>query len=78
MLYDEKSYEPLADFVDRHLSDAPFAEMLLALDRKRQGRKFFDKADNMFAMMKSEAKYKDKETGDENIINLYRMKRKRA
>ena len=78
VLYDEPSYEPLASFIDGHLSDAAHAEVLLALDRKRQGRKFFDRAGKSFAMMKSDAGYKDKETGEENVVNLYRMKRKEA
>lgn len=78
VLYDEPSYEPLADFMADHLSDAPHAEVVLALDHKRQGRKFFDKAAQSFAMMKTDANYSDKETGEENVINLYRMKRKRA
>lgn len=76
VLYHEDSYEPLADFIDGHLSDAGHAEVLLALDCKRQGRRFFDKAGQTFAMMKSDANYKDKETGEGNVINMYRMKRK--
>ncbi|MBG0790112.1 MAG: methyltransferase [Desulfovibrionaceae bacterium] len=78
VLYDEPSYEPLADFIEAHLTDAAHAEVLLALDRKRQGRKFFDKAAESFAMMKSDANYTDKETGEEKVVNLYRMKRKQA
>ncbi len=78
VLYHEASYEPLADFIDVHLSGAPHAEVLLALDRKRQGRKFFEKAGEAFMMMKSDANYTDKETGEENVINMYRMKRKAA
>ena len=78
VLYDEPSYEPLADFIDAHLAEVPHAEVLLAMDRKRQGRKFFDKAAGVFAMMKSDANYRDKESGEENVVNLYRMKRKQA
>jgi predicted nicotinamide N-methyase len=78
VLYEEAVYEPLADFLGAHLSTSPKAEVLMAMDKKRQGRKFFDKADGMFAMMKSSATYKDNETGEENIVNLFRMKRKGA
>ena len=78
VLYQEAVYEPLADFLDAHLAQSPSAEVLMAMDKKRQGRKFFDKADALFAMMKSAANYKDNETGEENIINLFRMKRKGA
>ncbi len=78
VLYEEAVYEILADFVDEHLAETPTAEVLLAMDQKRQGRKFFDKASESFAMMKSDAKYKDTETGEENVVSLYRMKRKQA
>ncbi|WP_207259616.1 methyltransferase [Desulfovibrio sp. Huiquan2017] len=76
VLYEEAVYEPLADFLDAQLAEAPTAEVLMAMDKKRQGRKFFDKAAGLFAMMKSEANYKDNETGEENVVNLFRMKRK--
>jgi hypothetical protein len=78
VLYEEAVYEPLVDFLDTHLDESPSAEVLMAMDKKRQGRKFFDKAAGFFAMMKSEARYKDNETGEENVINMFRMKRKGA
>jgi predicted nicotinamide N-methyase len=78
VLYEEAVYEPLVDFLDVHLAEKPSAEVLMAMDRKRQGRRFFDKADGLFAMMKSGANYKDNETGEENVINMFRMKRKGA
>ena len=57
---------------------ARLAEILLAMDQKRQGRKFFDLANEQYAMMKSAAKCKDAKTGEENAVNLFRMKRKQA
>ncbi|AMK11606.1 class I SAM-dependent methyltransferase [Pseudodesulfovibrio indicus] len=78
VLYEEAVYEPLVDFLDAHLAQTPTAEILMAMDKKRLGRKFFDKAGDSYAMMKSVANYKDKETGEENVINLFRMKRKGA
>lgn len=78
VLYEEAVYEPLADFLEEHLSDAPHAEILLAMATKRQGRQFFDKASQTFAMMKSDVKCNDKETGNEDAVSLYRMKRKQA
>jgi len=78
VLYEEVVYEPLVDFLDAHLAQTPAAEIILAMDMKRQGRKFFEKAQENYAMMKTDANYKDKETGEEEIVSLYRMKRKQA
>ena len=78
VLYEEAVYEPLVDFLDAHLAEDPASEIIMAMDKKRQGRKFFDKAVGQYAMMKSVANYKDNETGEENVINLFRMKRKAA
>ena len=78
VLYEEASYEPMVDFLDCVLEDSPQAEIILAMDQKRQGRKFFDKACGTFSIMRSAGKYKDNETGEENVISLYRMKRKQA
>jgi len=76
VLYDEIGFASLADFLADHLAEEDSAEIILAIDQKRQARKFFELANEQFAMMKSSAKYTDKETGDENIINLFRLKRK--
>ncbi|BDQ36485.1 methyltransferase [Pseudodesulfovibrio nedwellii] len=78
VLYAEEAFEPLLKFLSSHLSDNSTAEIVLAMDQKRQGRKFFDMANEQYAMMKSAAKYKDRETGEENVVNLFRMKRKQA
>ena len=76
VLYDEVVYEPMVDFLLEHLSDDKSAEVILALDQKRQARKFFEKASESFAMMRSCAEYTDEENGDKNVINLFRLKRK--
>lgn len=78
VLYEEDVYEPLLGFLGDHLAQTPTAEIILAMDKKRQGRKFFEKAQENYAMMKSDANYKDKETGEEEVVSLYRMKRKQA
>lgn len=78
VLYAEAAFEPLLKFLSNHLSDNSAAEIVLAMDQKRQGREFFDMASEQYSMMKSAAKYKDRETGEENVVNLFRMKRKQA
>lgn len=76
VLYDESGFEPLVRFLDVHLSKDSSAEIILAIDQKRQARSFFERASDKFSMMKSSAKYKEKETGVDNTINLFRLKRK--
>lgn len=76
LLYDETGFDALADYLVEALADQDSAEVLLAIDQKRQARSFFELADKRFAMMKSSARYTDEETGDENVINLFRLKRK--
>ncbi|BCS87417.1 class I SAM-dependent methyltransferase [Pseudodesulfovibrio sediminis] len=78
VLYEESAYEPVADFMDENLAETSSAEILLAMDQKRQGRKFFDRASEKFMMMKSAANYKDEKTGEENVVNLFRLKRKQS
>ena len=76
VLYDETGFEDLVDFLSSHVSEKDSAEIILAIDEKRQARRFFELASERFAMMRSSTKYRAKETGDENIINLFRLKRK--
>lgn len=75
VLYNEKTYEPLADFVERHLARRSDSEVILAMDRKREGRAFFNKAKESFSMMRKSVSFTDKETGEDQSINLFRMRR---
>lgn len=76
VLYDEVVFEPLVNFLSTHLTDADGAEVFLALDENRPAMKFFDQANKQFGMMKSRAEYTDEETGEKNVVNLFRLKRK--
>jgi len=76
ILYDEIGFASLVDYLDEHLSEDSTAEIIIAIDRKRQVRKFFEFADQRFNVMKSSVKYREEKTGDENVINLFRLKRK--
>lgn len=75
VLYNEKTYEPLADFVEKHLSSRTDSEVVLAMDEKREGRAFFNRAKESFDMMKKNFCFTDKESGEEQSINLFRMRR---
>jgi predicted nicotinamide N-methyase len=76
VLYDETGFESLVNFLGESLAEKDSAEIIFAIDQKRQARRFFELAGDRFSMMKSSVKYKEKTTGDENIINLFRLKRK--
>lgn len=78
ILYDEAVFAPLTQFLSEHLAKEDSAEVFLALDQKRRAQKFFELASERFGMMKSRAEYTDEKTGDKNIINLFRLKRKQA
>lgn len=76
MLYDEAVFESMADFVNGSLVDGDAGEMFLSLDLKKVSKPFFEKSNEYFKIMKSVAKYKDQESGDEKEINMFRFKRK--
>ncbi|ADU62363.1 MULTISPECIES: class I SAM-dependent methyltransferase [Pseudodesulfovibrio] len=78
VLYDEAAYEPLIGFLDRHLAVDASAEVFLALDEKRQTRKFFTQVAEHFSMARTCSKYNEKVTGEERTVNLFRLKRKTA
>jgi len=78
MLFDERVFDVLADFLDRHVAPGPEAEVFLALDLKRVARNFFAAANERFAIMRSETPVKDRETGEEKPLSLFRFKRREA
>ncbi|MEF2229756.1 MAG: methyltransferase [Pseudodesulfovibrio sp.] len=78
MLFDERVFDGLADFLDRHVARTPEAEVFLAMDLKRAARKFFTAANEHFAIMRSETPVKDRETGEEKTLSLFRFKRREA
>lgn len=76
MLYDEKQFNLLGDFINGSLVEAEESEVFLSLDLKRVAKDFFGKCSEFFNIMKSVTKYKDQDSGDEKDINMFRMKRK--
>ena len=78
VLYAEAAYEPMVCFLDEQLAEDAGAEAFLALDAKRQARKFFTLASEKFSMAKTSSKYNDQGSGEERMVNLFRLKRKMA
>ncbi|MFH1913076.1 MAG: methyltransferase [Pseudomonadota bacterium] len=78
VLYDEAVFEPLLAFLDSHLAEGPQSEIFLAMDEKRQARRFFTRAAERYAMARTDSSYTEKDSGENRTINLYRLKRKTA
>ena len=78
MLYDERVFDALAGFLDRHVAPGEDADVFLTLDLKRAARNFFTVSNDNFKIMRSQARYKDRESGEAKEINLFRFKRKGA
>ena len=76
MLYDERTFDALAGFLDRHVAQGPESDVFLTVDLKRAARNFFIESDGNFKIMRSQARYKDRESGEQREINLFRFKRK--
>ncbi len=73
VLYKEEHYSMLLDFLLKHISHGPGAEIILALDKKRTGRNFFQLAQDKFRLMKQEVPYKDGDSGEPGLACLYRL-----
>lgn len=76
MLYDERVFEVMADFIEGSLVEGDAGEVFFSLDLKKAAKPFFEKSNDHFKIMKSMSKYRDKDSGDEKEINLFRFKRK--
>lgn len=73
VLYKEEHYSLLLDFLLRHVSDSPDAEIILALDKKRTGRNFFQLAQDRFRLMRQEVPYRDGDSEEPGVACLYRL-----
>ena len=78
VLYDDAVFSPLLEFLDHHLAEGPGAEVLLALDQKRTGKVFFNKAQEAFRTLRKDVPYQDRETCENTVTCLFRLERKPA
>lgn len=78
VLYSEEVYKPLHGFLNNHLAETPTAEIVLAMDQKRQARTFFDLAKERYQMMRQACDFPDSETGEDVALHMFRMRRKPA
>lgn len=73
ILYQEAACEPLAEFVETHLKKGSGAEVLLAMDRKRTGKAFFEAVKDKYRIMRQEVPFNNPEDGSKNMVALYRL-----
>lgn len=76
MLYEERQFDLMADFIDGSLIHGEEAEVFLSMDLKRAAKNFFSQCNEKFNIMKSAATFKDQDTGEDKPVNLFRFKRK--
>lgn len=75
VLYNESAYKAVAEFVDQHLAVQEKAEVLLAMDSKRQARKFFESAGKGFRFMRKQCAFSGDDADEKQTIDFYRMRR---
>ncbi len=71
ILHRDEVAESFPGFIAKHLAEDKTSEVLLAMDKKRGGRKFFDKTKDSYRLMKQEVPF----AGDKgkSMVSLVRM-----
>lgn len=73
ILHRDDVAESLPVFVEKHLTEAKDSEVLLAMDKKRGGRKFFDKVKDDYRLMKQEVPFAGNPGDGKSLVSLVRM-----
>ncbi|SDK76384.1 Lysine methyltransferase [Maridesulfovibrio ferrireducens] len=73
VLYQENIQIPFYLFIKKHLSKDGGSETLLAMDKKRSGRLFFEEAKKNYRLMRQEVPFAGNETEGKTLISLVRM-----
>ncbi|MBI9111514.1 methyltransferase [Maridesulfovibrio ferrireducens] len=73
VLYQENIQIPFYHFIEKHLSKDDGSETLLAMDKKRSGRLFFEEAQKNYRLMRQEVSFAGNETEGKTLISLVRM-----
>lgn len=73
VLYQENIQIPFYQFVDKHFSDSAGSEALLAMDKKRAGRLFFDEAKKRYRLLRQEVPFAGNENDGKTLISLIRI-----
>ncbi|WP_321403088.1 methyltransferase [Maridesulfovibrio sp.] len=73
ILHRDEVAKSLPGFIARHLVDAKDAEVLLAMDKKRSGKKFFEQTKDSYRLMKQEVPFAGNMGEGKSIVSLVRM-----
>lgn len=73
ILHRDDVAQSLPVFLERHLAGAKDSEVLLAMDKKRSGRKFFDQVKDNYRLMKQEVPFAGNPADGKSIVSVIRM-----
>ncbi|SMF39774.1 class I SAM-dependent methyltransferase [Desulfovibrio gilichinskyi] len=73
VLYQESIQIPFYHFVDKHISRDAGSEALLAMDKKRAGRLFFEEAKKEYRLMRQEVPFAGDDNDGKTLISLIKM-----
>lgn len=73
ILHRDEVAEYFPGFIERHIAKSAGAEVLLAMDKKRGGRKFFDTTKDAYRLMKQEVPFAETDGSGRSIVSLVRM-----
>ncbi|WP_291327198.1 methyltransferase [Desulfovibrio sp. UCD-KL4C] len=73
VLYQENIQIPFYNFIDKHISKDAGSEALLAMDKKRAGRLFFEEAKKGYRLMRQEVPFAGDDNDGKTIISLIKM-----
>lgn len=73
ILHHDDVAEALPSFIERHIAGSQGAEVLLAMDKKRSGGKFFDQVKDKYRLMKQEVPFAGSEGEGKSIVSVVRV-----
>ncbi len=73
ILHRDDVAESLPGFIAKHLVEAKDSEVLLAMDKKRGGKKFFEQTKDSYRLMKQEVPFAGNADEGKSIVSLVRM-----
>ncbi|NDV22011.1 methyltransferase [Desulfovibrio sp. JC022] len=73
ILHRDDVAQSLPGFIGRHLVEAKDSEVLLAMDKKRGGKKFFEQTKESYRLMRQEVPFAGNAGEGKSIVSLVRM-----
>ncbi len=73
ILHRDEVVQSLPGFIAKHLVEAEDSEVLLAMDKKRGGKKFFEQAKDSYHLMRQEVPFAGNAGEGQSIVSVVRM-----